>query len=62
MGLLELLDSVKEIVGHTNVRWDVKEGEVRIWTGLTMRDESGTVDSDNLRRNAATLAITEMGN
>lgn len=62
MGLLELLKAVQDVVGHDNVRWDVKEGEIRLWTGLTMRNEDGTVNADGLlRQTAATVALEKMG-
>lgn len=67
MGLLELLEAVKEVVGHSNVRWDTdrETGEIRLYTGLTGRDSAGKVRAElfeNLRQTDATVALTEMGN
>lgn len=64
MGLLELLQEVKKAVGHGWVRWDTDpNGEIRIYTGLTARDESDKVMPElfvNLRQTEATKAFMEM--
>lgn len=62
MDLTELLSAMKDVVGHGNVRWDAKDGEIRIYTGLTLRLEDGTVDPTlTLRQTADTVALETMG-